>query len=196
MMKTDYSKLTDLELVAIIKRKDKSSQKAFAEIYTRYSQRLYAYCLRMLRNAEDAKDLYQETFIKFYNNISQKNDTGSIISYLIAIAKHIWLNDKRKNKTVLLNDKFENCDENLEDLKTNINIEQRELEQIIPDALMQLKQSFREIIILRLYEGMSYNRITEITGLSGSLLRNRFFRAKEQLRLILEDCFQEKKTKK
>lgn len=190
-MKSDYSKLTDFELIDIIKKNKSDKQQAFAEIYVRYSQKLYTYCLRMSRNIEDAKDLYQETFVKFYNSIHQKNDTGSLISYLITIARNMWLNDKRKQNTVYIEDKFANFDEQFEDERSKIDIWQKELEDIIPKALMKLNANAREIIILRLYEGLRYDQIEEITGISGNLLRNRFSRAKEKLRIILTDFFDE-----
>ena len=190
-MKSDYSKLTDFELIDIIKKNKSDKQQAFAEIYVRYSQKLYTYCLRMSKNVEIAKDLYQETFVKFYNSISQKNDTGSLISYLIAIARNTWLNDKRKQNTVSIEDNFASFDEQFEDESAKIDIWQKELEEIIPQALMKLNASAREIIILRLYEGLRYDQIEEITGISGNLLRNRFSRAKEKLRIILTDFFNE-----
>ena len=101
------------------------------------------------------------------------------------------MNDKRKQNTVSIEDNFASFDEQFEDESAKIDIWQKELEEIIPQALMKLNASAREIIILRLYEGLRYDQIEEITGISGNLLRNRFSRAKEKLRIILTDFFNE-----
>ena len=193
-MKLEYGTLSDAELLDIMKKKDKSSEKAFAEIYSRYSQRVYAYCLRIGNDFASAQDLFQETFVKFYENIANinLNNINKLIVYLITIARNLKFNESRKKKNTVLIDEYE---EAIADSSASIelNLEQKELEKIIPEALMKLDYASREVIIFRLYEGLRYDEIEKITGVSNNLLRNRFSRAKEKLRLILNKYLDDKK---
>jgi len=186
MAKIEYGTLRDNELVEYIKKKDSTSEKAFAEVYSRYSQRVYAYALRIPGSRTDAKDCFQEVFIRFYEKISQKKADGSLISYLLTIDRNYYLSKKKDEKLVLKIDESEIFTPTFEDNS----IEQKELERILPEALMKLKYHERELIILRVYEGLSYNEIEKITGVhNGNLLRNRFHRSREKLRNILSVYF-------
>ena len=188
-MKINYGTLSDTELLDIMKKKDKSSEKAFAEIYTRYSQRVYAYCLRIGTDTDAAKDLFQETFIKFYENIEKItiNNIDKLIIYIITIARNLKLNEIRKKKNVIpmYDDYIETVSDEINPIEKNLH--QKELEKIIPIALMKLDYASREVLVLRLYEGLKYDGIEKITGISNNLLRNRFSRAKEKFRLILQN---------
>ncbi len=191
-MKINYGNFSDSQLIECLKKKDKNTNKAFAEIYSRYSQKLYSYCVRMLGNSEDAADCFQETFIKFYEKVGQKSETGSVLSYLIIIAKRLFLNKKRFDDR-----RFDFVDADWEEIEKSYNtedhdpLEQKELEMILPEVLMKLSYPLREIVVLRLYQNLSYEEIEFITGTSYTLLRNRLMRAKEKLRKDLETYFKE-----
>lgn len=186
MSKIEYGNLSDAELVEYLKKKDSTSEKAFAEIYARYSQKVYAYAFRITANKTDAQECFQEVFVRFYEKIAQKNSTGSVLSYLLTIARNYYLSKKRDNKLVLKLDESEFFTPSFEDNS----IEQKELERILPEALMKLKYHERELIILRVYEELPYNEIEKITGVyNGNLLRNRFHRSREKLRKILSSYF-------
>lgn len=177
-MKSDYSKYHDADLIAELKKDREQAEKAFSEIYSRYSQRVYAYCLRMLGHFEDAQDVFQETFLKFYDIAPEQNFIDNVPAFLFTIARNLCFNLKRN-------------------LKTNINIEnfavvsndkgydQKELLQLIARALDLLDFEYREAFILRQYHGLSYDEITHITGESMAAVKNRAWRAKERIKEIL-----------
>jgi len=66
------AKMSDTELYAALKLEKPSSEKAFAELYARYSPRIFAYCRRILGDYDRAQDAFQETFVKFFNSAQQE----------------------------------------------------------------------------------------------------------------------------
>ncbi|MGB9771709.1 MAG: RNA polymerase sigma factor [Candidatus Kapaibacteriota bacterium] len=178
-MINNLEKLSDKELYGMLSNGDKESEYAFLEIYRRYSGRIYAYCKRFLANKEDAMDVFQDTFIKFYQSSKEQREMSNLPAFLLRIARNLCLNTLRRKKHST----------ELEDYMSFINIdkanENTELLSLIKNALLQLPEEYREVFILREYEGLSYNEIAEHLDISLPLVKVRLFRAKEKLREIL-----------
>ena len=179
-----YSKYTDSELVKAICSEKAEAEPAFAELYSRYSQRVYAYILRVVGSADDARDLYQETFLKFYSSVQEKGDLENVIGFILTIARNLCLNFKRDKK---LN--FDIDDYNF--FTNDKSYEQKELLDLIAASLEVLDFEYREAFILRQYHGLSYKEIAAITGGSVSLVKNRVWRAKEKIKNILTPYLQD-----
>ncbi|MCX7737107.1 MAG: RNA polymerase sigma factor [Candidatus Kapabacteria bacterium] len=173
-----YSHYSDYQLTELLKGNKNDSEKAFTEIYTRYSHRLYAYCLRMVGNTEDASDIFQECFLKFYNSSKNEAYIDNIRAYLFRIARNLCINKKRSHKhfSVLNDDNLISSDTDYAD---------KELMDILISSLDVLDFEYREVFILRQFQGLSYKEIAEITGEPLSTLKNRVWRAKEKLKTIL-----------
>lgn len=173
-----FSNMSDKELYEVLKGDKKQAEAAFAELYSRYSQKIYAYCYRITGNKEDANDIFQETFLNFYNSAKSNTDVPIVSNLFITIARNLCLNFMR-NKRIHIN---------LEDYNLQVNdtgYEQKELLELISSALELLEFEFRETFILRQYHGFAYKEIAEITSVPESTVRNRFWRAKEKIKEIL-----------
>ena len=162
---------------------------AFTYIYNKYSNKLYAYCLRITDSKQDADDLFQETFTSFLNINPDKIEFSNISAYLIKIARNIELNNKRDKKKLSYN--FEDFDFLFYN-DENDKLERKEEMEIISRAMELLEFNHREIFVLRQYNNMDYDEISEITNTSIPALRNRYFRAREKLKEILEPILKEK----
>ncbi len=174
----NYSKYKDGQLYLLLKGNKEEAEAAFSEIYSRYSQRVFAYCLRVVGNSEDAKDIYQEVFIKFFKSANEKQVVDNIPSYLIVTARHLCINHFRSQKSSVQIQDYQ--------LVTNDEgYEQKELLQLISNALEMLDFEDRESFVLRQYQGLSYNEIAVIVGDTVTAIRNRVWRAKEKIRNIL-----------
>lgn len=178
-----WSKYSDIELVQIIKKNGSDKDKAFAEFYNRHSDNLFTYCLKILENYQDAKDVFQEAFIKFYQNIQNIEPYGSMTSLLYKIARNESLNliAKRKNFTELK-------DEELPYFH-NFESESQEIIELIGQALELIPFYQKELFVLKYYQGLSYDEIAKITLLDKGTLRNRIKRAITNLQKILEPYF-------
>lgn len=155
------------------------SERAFMELYRRYSGRVFAYCRRFLGNREDALDIFQETFIRFFESAKEERIMTNVPAFLLRIARNLCLNFKRQSKKMvtiedyMLYETYEN------------NSSKDELVGLIKIALAELPDDYREAFILREYDGMTYNEIAEFLGISLALVKIRIFRAKQKLREIL-----------
>lgn len=179
-----FAKYSDEELMTLMSVGKKESEQAFSEIYARYSQKIYAYCLRMLESEEDAYDVFQDTFIKFFETYKGNSGLLNITGMLIRISRNLCLNYKRNRKSEI------EFDELLMPVTDN-SFEDKELVELIGKALKQVDFELREIFILRLYEGLSYSEISELVGFNISTVKNRFFRAKDKLKQILQPYLEE-----
>lgn len=177
-MSNKISKYDDTQLYEMLSGKRNEAEAAFAELYARYSQRVYAYCLRVTGHSEDAKDIFQETFIKFFDTAKDHARVDNVPGFLLKIARNICINNKREKKPNF----------SIEDFHTWTNdsdYERNELLQLLASALELLETEYREAFVLRLYQGLSYPEIAKITGDSVSAIKNRVWRAKEKIKEIL-----------
>jgi len=166
-----------------MKSNSKEAEAAFGEVYSRFSNRIYAYCFRVTDDSNDANDLFQETFLSFFNSISDiKDSQGRIFPYLLKIARNLCLNSKRTVRN------FVNISEIDEySLVTeNKNYENEELLELIAKALDCLEFEYREVFVLRQYQGLSYIEIAELNGESVTAVKNRYWRAKDKIKDILQ----------
>lgn len=181
----NFNSYTDEELVAMLENEKKVAENAFQELYNRYSSMVHAYCIRVLNNLETAEDIFQETFIKFFQHVQSDRKTTNIPGFLITIARNLCLNYKRDKIPTVSIDGY--------DFKTerNQNYENRELLELITYALDLLEFEYREAFVLREYDGLAYNDIAEITGTTITNAKSRVFRAKQKIKEILQPYLQE-----
>ncbi|WP_022850892.1 RNA polymerase sigma factor [Limisalsivibrio acetivorans] len=155
------------------------NNRALQEFFEGESGRLYGYLIKLCGDEDEAKDLYQESFIKYARNYPEKLSA----SLLFTVARTVFIDSKRKEKR---------HDEIPDELSCGESPEERLLEnrrqKALSDCLGNLPESEREIIALKTTEGLKYDDISKITGLSTSSIKVKIHRA----RLKLRDCMAEK----
>ena len=183
-MDKELENLSDGELFNLMTVGEARSAKAFEEIYTRHSPRVYAYCRRYLGNREEAEDVFQETFIRFYNSSRQQREMTNLAAFLLKIARNQCLNYLRENRrNARYDDEIYVNRDNRE--------EQDELLNLVKMAIELLPDEYKEIFIMREYNGLKYNDIAEITGISINTVKIKIFRARERIRQILQPYLSE-----
>ncbi len=187
MAKT-YNNYSDVELVDILRTDKQRSNKAFAELYNRHSSMLHAYCFRIVGNEEVAEDIFQESFIKFYQKVSNEFPNSNIPGFLVKIARNLCLNYKRDRRPTVPIDDLDFL------LHENQNYEQKEMLDLITRSLELIDDDFREAFVLREYSGLSYEEIAETCNISLSNAKSRVFRAKQKLKSILQPYLKELKA--
>jgi RNA polymerase sigma-70 factor, ECF subfamily len=178
-MSADFSRHTDTELFAAFKLNGKEKDAAFRELFSRYERRVYTFCLRMTGDPDNAADIFQETFTRFYKHTQKDEQILNILAYLLTSARNIFLNTRRN---VVQWSPFDDDQQIAEQVPL---YERNELMNLISSALDLLDDTYREAFIMRFYEGLSYKEISEITGDSVASLKIRVMRAKDQVRKIL-----------
>ncbi|KXK57596.1 MAG: RNA polymerase sigma factor [Chlorobi bacterium] len=175
--------LSDEELMEQFKG---GSEQAFVALYKRYNRRVYAYCLKMLGQREAAEDIFQEVFIR----VTRKRDhfkSGNFSAWLFAIARNLCLNAIRDNvHHVPIDDVHESA------MAFQPAEEYDQSAEILKKAIEKLPNDLREALVLRVYNGFSYNEISEITNTKLATVKVRIFRAKQRLYDILAPYFLDK----
>ncbi|MBE2188269.1 MAG: RNA polymerase sigma factor [Desulfobulbaceae bacterium] len=170
---------SDTELFYMLCDDKKTAEKAFSEIFARHSSKVYAFCRRFLGNKEEAQDLFQETFIKFHQSASKDRAMTNLSAFLVTIARNLCVNYKRKDKPAI---SFEDYMAHSDDMTGDKN----ELLELVKSSLELLPDEYREIFILREYDGMSYNEIAKMINQPLNTVKVRIHRAKQKMREILQ----------
>ena len=147
------------------------------------SKKLFNYLLKILRNREDAEDILQETFIAFHRKMNSVKES-SYRSYLFRTAYHKALNliKKRNTKNTLVINYNEMG--HFEDKRPKNDQQQNEL---IKDALSQLKPEEALLIELQFYQKMNYKQIAETLETTQSAVDSKLVRAKKKLIKIINE---------
>lgn len=190
---TQYALMTDEELFTLIR--SEQNEVAFNTLYSRYSKRLYAYCLRATGSREGAQDAFQVVM----NIIFEKRETftgGSFAAWLFTIARHHVLKvGKLAKRVVSLDEHSENTgvwykDEISAD-NTELHSSDFLLRERLDSALATLSEDLRSAFLLKYHHGFQHEEIADQLGISVSLAKVRVFRAKQQLRNILASVIEE-----
>jgi RNA polymerase sigma-70 factor (ECF subfamily) len=158
---------------------------AFTVLVERYKRPVYALAYRLLGNATDAEDAAQETFVRAYTRLASYQPGSRFGSWLLAITSH-WCIDSLRRKRAL---SLEAASEGRDDLGTPANAEEQpeavvlhhERQHEVRTWLDQLPAPYRAVLELRYWHDLSYNEISETTGLPVSTVRMRLFRARQLL---------------
>lgn len=179
-MKTDLSAYSDTDLFGLLQRKAAEAEPAFAELYRRHQQWVYAYVLKVVGRADEAKDIFQETFIRVVRSASESQDpVANVPGLLMRTARNLCLNHLRDRKeTVELEDIHLVADH-------RNHYERDELLGLIATALDTLDTEYREAFVMRLYHDLSYEEIAELTSSTIPAVKNRVWRAKDRIKQLL-----------
>ncbi|MDI6860997.1 MAG: RNA polymerase sigma factor [Caldisericia bacterium] len=170
--------MIDKELVRRVKKGEIS---AFAELVEKYESDVFTYCLYILKDREDAKDLTQETFLKAFLNIKSLRKEEDFKFWLLRIARNSCFKKLRKRKMEKKLDLYEEEKE----IKIDEEIIKDEKREKLIKAINKLDKKDREILTLRDIEGYSYEEISKILKISLNLTKVRIHRARKNLKKIL-----------
>ncbi len=184
-MKKNFAKYSDKELVELLRGNTKYTEAAFTEIYDRYGLRVNAYCRSILNDREAADDVFQETFIKFYQYVKSDYKSGSIIGFLITIARNLCLNAKRDKKVNIPIKDFDLLYDG------NRQYEDKELEELLTMGLDLIDEEFKEALVLRYYNDMRYREIGRMLGITEARARYLVFTGKQKIKQLLTPYFKD-----
>lgn len=153
------------------------TERDYNECVTINADKVYRFILKNLRNEDDARDIVQTSFERLWRNHSEINAEKSK-SYLFTIAYHQMIDHLRKVKRIELRESFSAE-------AGAYNRPSENIKKILDQALMRLNERQRSLVMLKDYEGYSYEEIGEITGLKQSQVKVYLHRARIQLKNYL-----------
>jgi len=181
----DLSSANDRDLVACAVDGREGS---FEELVRRYQRPISAYVYRMVGNYESALDLTQEIFIKVYNSLSRYRSEFKFSTWIYKIAHNSAVDHLRRSSTREQSliagsdgDQFELPIEST-GLTPEQESEQKERRIEIEAVVRTLPANYRELVILRHSQDLTYEEIVDVTGLPLGTVKNRLFRAREMMR--------------
>lgn len=153
------------------------NEKEYNECVNLYADGVYRFILKNLRHEEDSKDVVQSAFEKLWlNREAVENERSK--SYLFTVAYHQMIDHIRKNKRITLQEDFSK--------EMRVTREpQHNVKKILNEALYRLSETQRSLVLLKDYEGYSYDEIAQITSLSISQVKVYLHRARIQLKNYL-----------
>ncbi len=150
------------------------------DIYNKYFNIVFKYCLKLTEDTYAAEDITQETFYKAINNINKFKGNSSILTWLCAIAKNIYYTEYKKNKRVIFFDEID-----YSNLKSEENLEETIIskdEKALMNYLISiLDENTQKVILLRIKEELSFREIGLIMNKSENWARVTFYRGKRKM---------------
>jgi len=182
---------------ALVQRAKANDRAAFNEIVLRYKDKVYNYVYRMVRNATDAEDLTQETFVRAYLSLHSFQSRASLNTWLFRIATNLCIDHCRRAKRTqgLVTSLSPDNEEEEEGLQRDIPdatfdpqrlLLNKELGEKLEKALQELPEKLRMVVLLYDVEGLSYEEIAAIAGCPLGTVKSRLFNARAVLRRKLE----------
>ena len=177
-------RVTDNEIILLYRQGQQ--EKAFKEIVSAYSERLYWHVRRFLCNHEDTDDLLQDIFLKVWNSLASFRGESSLYTWLYRIATNETLNHLRKER-IRSALQFESLSAELErKIDEDPFMDGDSLQRELTKAIARLPDKQRTVFIMRYGEDMSYEEISEILGTSVGALKASYHFASEKIRSELE----------
>lgn len=182
-----------------IERLKRGDAAAFEILIAERSGEVYGLLYRLTENSEEARDLTQETFLRAFQSIGQFRGESDLRTWIYRIAinqarnRWRWWRRRRRDVTVSLDSERAQGDQPLIDLLSAAgenSPEQETLaherEKVLRQALRSLSLAYRETVILRDIEGLTYEEIAETLGINVGTVKSRLARGRQELKTRLE----------
>jgi RNA polymerase sigma-70 factor (ECF subfamily) len=183
--------LTDSGLIIRLRE---GNEDAFRELVKAFSDRIYNTVLGIVRNPQDAEDIAQDVFIQVYRSVNSFEENSALSTWIYRIAVNRSLDflrtKKRQKRFAFITHIFGN---NHESERTAIEfhhpgaaLDQKENAAMLFNAIKKLPEKQQAAFILNKTEGLSYNEIAAIMGLTEAAVDALLQRAKQNLRKIID----------
>lgn len=178
---TETPTMYQIELVEKCRQNDRKAQ---MQLYHKYCEGMYCVAMRFLKNADDAEDVLQESFIRAFQKLHQFKGEVTFGAWLkrIVVNKSIDFLKSKHQKTVELDEGYMHIPDD-DDWKVDVGIRVEEVKLQIE----KLPEKYRYVVQLFLVEGYDHNEISEILGISETASRTRLLRGKGYLKESLKN---------
>lgn len=164
----------------LIRRAQAGDKAAYEQLVGPHLDRFYGLAYQLMRNQDDAADVVQEALIKAYRSLGSFRGEADFITWVTRILRNTVL-DELKRAVRRHEEAVEVLPESL-DRSLEARAEQKELSQIVHEAIGQLSPKLREPLVMYDIEGFAYEEISQVLGLNIGTVKSRLNRARESLR--------------
>ena len=180
----------------LIKKIKNGSTDAFSQLVKIYEKKAFNFAYRMLSDREEAEDATQEAFLRAYNKIDTFCGNSSFSTWFYTILNNVCLDVLRKRSrsinAISINQSTDDEDEFELQLEDNSpgpyeQLQKKTAAEVLEKGISLLSDEHRAVIIMRDINGLEYEDIAKISGISLGTVKSRLSRARLSLRKILED---------
>jgi len=187
--------LSDEEL--ILEFQKNNTEAAFNILVQKYKNPLTNFVFRFLGDYEACADVVQETMIKVYRYKDSYSSVAKFSTWIYTIAGNLARTEyrrQRRRNIISINDygeEHKTYDLPDESYRPDVITDSGIKDEIIQKALLKVKETYREAVILRDIQGMSYEEISEILGVNEGTVKSRINRGRAQLQELLKGIYKE-----
>ncbi len=187
--------LSDEEL--ILEFQKNNTEDAFNILVQRYKNPLTNFVFRFLGDYESCADVVQETMIKVYRYKDTYSSVAKFSTWIYTIAGNLARTEykrQRRRNIFSINDygeEHQTYDLPDESYRPDVITDSGIKDEIIQKALLKVKETYREAVILRDIQGLSYEEVSEILGMNEGTIKSRINRGRAQLQELLKGIYKE-----
>lgn len=175
----------------LMRRTAAGEERAFEELIERHQSRVIGTVAKMLGDASASEDLAQQVFIRVWQSAPRYAATAKFTTWLMTITRNLVFNETRRRGRARFfpMEHEDGSPREIPDaisLEPGRNLEEKELQKAIEEAVASLPEQQRLALILRRYEGMDYEEIADVLETTIPSVKSLLFRAREALRSRLE----------
>ena len=190
----------NIDDAALVEQCRQGDSEATERLILKYQNRIYNVILKICANADDAAELSQETFVKVIENVNKFEGRSSFYTWVFRIAVNLTLNYCKRSVKLGLKSLDAEDDERGRQARRSLKeilsddsssdpaavASNKELCELVKQALMQLDDAQRAVVVLRDIEGMDYAQIADVLGVELGTVKSRLSRGRSNLREIME----------
>jgi RNA polymerase sigma-70 factor, ECF subfamily len=189
----------DKEEARFIARLASRDERAFNELVVLYQERVFRILLRMLGRRDEAEDMAQEVFVQVFKAVGTFRGDSKLSTWIYRIAVNLCKNRVKylKRRRTEAQDEYEALAERSpmnsgggvtsgDIARPDQMVEGMQLERVVHACIVELDPDFREVLILRDVEDLSYEELCEVTGLPDGTVKSRLHRARAMLKQAVE----------
>lgn len=193
----------DLDDKTLVARVQEGDERAFRTLFDRYQRRAFAVAYGVVKNKQDAMDIVQDGFVKVHRHIGKFQGSSSFYTWLYRIIMNLAIDHVRRRKNakgVEYDDRVgREADEvagdgtllpRIMDANPGKTVIRRELLAKIQEALEELPEYHRAVIVLREIEGLSYEEMSQVLGVPKGTIMSRLFHARKKMQATLSEYMQ------
>jgi RNA polymerase sigma-70 factor (ECF subfamily) len=184
--------------LSLVERARSGESQAFRDLVVRYQRKVYAVALGIVKDRDLAWDVSQEAFVRVHRHLPEFKGDSSFSTWVLRITTHLAIDSVRRERQSVKDDIDEVRESDLSGggegiLSTALgqnpmqNALRKELLGKIQEALSQLPEKHRTILVLRELEGLSYEELAERLGIHKGTVMSRLFHARKKMQALLRD---------
>src|SRR3990172_2525032 len=184
--------------LALVSRAKTGDPESFRALLVRYQKKVYAVALGIVKDRDLAWDVAQEAFVRVHQHLGDFKGEASFSTWVLRIGAHLAIDAVRRERASSKEDIDDVKDADVERggeglLATTLgndpqkNLLRRELAGKMAEALAQLPEKHRVILVLREVEGLSYEELAERLGIHKGTVMSRLFHARKKMQALLRE---------